>query len=443
MNTHGVLSSHARRVAGVIALTVCAASRSHAQVASRDTVYLDDLQRAAERVDPRAAQIAVNATQSALRKQNLRAERLPTATSITSAQYQSDVARVGAVLPGVSIPSVPNDQYDTYLSIRAPLFDPSRTPRQQLEDAQLSETQARVRTTLWQLRSAVSEVFFGLQLRDAQMAAIDVAINDLKARRAVATTRVNAGTALPSEQLLLDAEIARRQQSRDELETDRDALRRILGSYTGRTVAPNTVLRLRSAASFLAEGLPGSDTIRARPEFSQFDQSRALIDARKKATLSQDLPRISAFTRTGYGRPGLNPLGQRFDTYLVTGLQVEWNVWNWRRTQREAEAQGLQREIIASEERAFRESLQRATIAERARMTSLERALQFDDSIASLRDRILRETRLRYDAGEANTADYVARLSEQLSAALDRETHRVRLAESRARYLTTLGLEVR
>ena len=79
----------------------------------------------------------------------------------------------------------------------------------------------------------------------------------------------------------------------------------------------------------------------------------------------------------------------------------------------------------------------------RARITSLERTLQADDSIIAIRERILRETRLRHDEGEVNSADYVSRLSEELSAQLDRDTHRVRLAESRARYLTSLGLEVR
>ena len=76
-------------------------------------------------------------------------------------------------------------------------------------------------------------------------------------------------------------------------------------------------------------------------------------------------------------------------------------------------------------------------------MQSLQHSLMADDSIVSLRERILRETRLRYDEGEVNAADYIARLTEHLNAQLDRDLRRVRLDESRARYLTTLGLEVR
>jgi hypothetical protein len=61
----------------------------------------------------------------------------------------------------------------------------------------------------------------------------------------------------------------------------------------------------------------------------------------------------------------------------------------------------------------------------------------------ALRERILVETRLRHDEGEVNSADYIARLTEHLGAQLEAAARRVRLQESRARYLTILGREVR
>jgi len=40
-------------------------------------------------------------------------------------------------------------------------------------------------------------------------------------------------------------------------------------------------------------------------------------------------------------------------------------------------------------------------------------------------------------------ADYVSRQSDAVNARLSRVAHRVQLAQARAHYLTTLGLEVR
>lgn len=423
----------------LVALTTAIAA--HAQ-ARPDTLYLDDLQRAAERTDRRSAQTALVTAQTALRLETIRRERLPAISTTATAQYLSDVANLGSVLPGVTVPVVRNDQYDAYVSVRQPLFDATRIRRAALEQAQQLESQARLNAVLFQQRAAVSEAFFGVVLRDAQLRSITAAIADLDARLRVATTRVTSGAALPSEQLLLEAERARRIQSRDETALERAANREVLAALVGRELPSGVVLAVRLPGTDAAYSRTTSDTLRARPEFTQFDRARAVLDARRAATLAQDLPRVSAFGRSGYGRPGLNPLGRSFDTYWSAGVQVDWAPFNWGRTRRDKEVQELQAATMQSDEAAFRESLKRAGITERARLAILTQSLIADDSIVSLRARILREARLRYDEGEVNAADYVARLTEHLTAQLDRDARRVRLDESRAHYLTTLGLEV-
>jgi outer membrane protein TolC len=60
-----------------------------------------------------------------------------------------------------------------------------------------------------------------------------------------------------------------------------------------------------------------------------------------------------------------------------------------------------------------------------------------------LREQVERETRIRLQEGVVTSADYVTRSSELLQARLTRATHRVSLAQARAHFLTTLGMEVR
>lgn len=408
-----------------------------------DTLYLDDLQRAAVQADRRRAQTELLTRQSLLRLDGIRTERLPAITATGLAQYLSDVPSVGAVLPGVRIPSAYNDQYDGSVTLRQPLLDPTRASRRTVEQAQALESISRVQTALWQQRAAVSDAFFGIALRDAQLRAIAVAVADLDVRLRLAADRVASGAALPSEQLLIEAERARRIQSREELTIERDAARDVLSALVARELPPSAVLAVRVTSTSATFTQQAADTLRARPEFTQFERTRAVLDARRAVTTAQELPRVSAFSRTGYGRPGLNPLGRSFDTYWSAGVQVDWAPWNWGRTRRDNEVQTLQESVVRSDEAAFRESLARAAVTERARIHSLERSLAADDGIVLMRERILRETRLRYDEGEVNAADYIARLTEHLNAQLDRDVRRVRLDEARARYLTTLGLEVR
>jgi outer membrane protein TolC len=185
------------------------------------------------------------------------------------------------------------------------------------------------------------------------------------------------------------------------------------------------------------------DGLRARPEYEQFTKGREVLDRERASIAAQDRPRVSAFGRAGYGRPGLNPLAQEFDTYWIAGVQVEWTPWTWGSTRRTQEALTLQQQILITEEKAFTERIQRDVARDLATIDRLEHALVEDDSIIALRERIVRETQLRFAEGVITSADYVNRETDLLTARLTRATHRVALAQSRARFLTTVGIEIR
>ncbi|MEP6831937.1 MAG: TolC family protein [Gemmatimonas sp.] len=458
-----------RQLVATIAMLLLASSTLASQTTARaaDTVYLDVLQHAAESVDRRAAQIALLSAQSALRLQTIRNERLPSVNGNATAQYFSDVASVSSVLGGalpggLQVPAPYHDQYDASVTAREPLFDATRARRVAVENAQTAESAARIHAALWQQRELVNDAFFAIQLNDAQRRSLDAAVADLTARRMAAQERVSAGTALPSEVLLLDAELARRRQSRNELQLQRDATLSVLMTLVGTDIPAAALFTVRGEPSSgeistvpladdaqlaAAQGTPAHVApalfAHARPEYETFDLTRKTIAARTAELSSRDLPRVSAFGRVGYGRPGLNPLGRSFDAYWNAGIQLEWSPLNWGRTNRELQSQQLQAQIVNSDEAAFSETVKRAAISQRGQISALEQSLTMDDSILSLRDRVLRETRIRFDEGEITSADFIARQTEYLSAQLDRDARRVRLSEARARYLTTIGREVR
>lgn len=431
----------------VVASAVNASSLcGQAPVRTGDTLYLDALQMAAEKTDRRAAQIELLNAQSALRLQTIRNERLPSFMGNATAQYMSDVASVssafGGALPGgISIPSPYHDQYDVSVMARQPLYDATRSKRIAVESAQAAESAARIRTALWQQRQQVNDAFYAVQLYDVQVKSIDAAITDLTARRTAAQQRVDAGSALPSEALLMDAELMRRQQARNELLIQRVATISVLTSLVGADVPANATLVDRSGSTTTVESADAG--VPDRPEYQQFARTRDLANMRIAELSVRDKPKVSAFGRLGYGRPGLNPLGRSFDTYWNAGLQLEWSPFNYGRTRRDVQSQKLQSDIVGRDEASFTETVRRATTTQRGQISALQQSLPMDDSIVALRERVLRETRLRFDEGEITSADYIARLTELLSAQLDRDARRVRLNEARARYLTTIGREVR
>ena len=432
MRSRSALLAGALGVAGV----------AHAQTS--DTLRLPALQAAAAARDPRAQQLALLAAQSELRLRTIDADRLPALTVNGLAQYQSDVARIPIAVPGgARVPVPPHETYDARVDAQQRLLDPTLGTRRAVERAQLAESQARVRTTLFTLRQSVNDAFFTAARLQAQRGDVETSITDLEAQLVVAARRVRLGAALPSDTATLKAELLRRRQALAEIDANRAAALEILGELTGARIASNAVPSLPELAAEVVRARAGIDQLRSRPEYEQFARTRELITQQERAASAADKPRVAAFGRAGYGQPGLNPLNDRFDSYWLGGVRLDWTPWSWGTTRRQREVLALQRQIVASEESAFAEGIRRAIAQDAATIDRLEAALATDEQIIELREGVARETRLRFQEGVVTSAEYVDRQTDVLNARLARAAHRVELALVRARFLTTVGIEVR
>jgi outer membrane protein TolC len=409
-----------------------------------DSLTLGALQETAIRRDPRGRELALLIEQSRLRQRNIAAERLPTLKVEGQAQYQSDVARIPITLPGgISPPTPPHDTYDAHLAAGQTLYDPGLGARRAVEQAQLAVAEARLRAQLYPLRQSVNDAYFAALQAQVQISELEHAITDLEAQRRVAAARVREGTSLRSEEMAVRAEILRRRQSVGEAAATRRASLAVLSDLTGIAYDSTTLLAAVDLAPLVDRTRDSLSIIRTRPEYQEFARQRAVLEQQERARKSQDLPRVSAFGRAGYGRPGLNPLSSSFDSYWLAGVQLQWSPWTWGTISRDRQILALERQIIDAEERNFTETLRRATEQDVANIDRLERVARDDDEIVALREQILAETRARFEEGVVTSAEYVDRQTDVLSARTARALHRVELAQARAHFLNTLGIEVR
>jgi outer membrane protein TolC len=426
-----------------VALVMLAPFGAHAQ-SPVDTLRLGALVTNALHRDPRGRELELLTAQSKLRQQNLDAEQRPSLSIESQAQYQSDVVRIPITLPGgVSPPVPPHDTYDARVVAQQRLYDPGIAPRRAVEDAQLAESQARLRVALFGVRQNVNDAFFASLRAQTQIAELETTITDLEAQARVAETRVHEGAALPSEELALRAELLRRRQSVAEFAATRRASLEVLSDLTGQPLDSLSVLAAPDLSTEVARARSSLADVRARSEYEQFARTRDLLERQDAARAAQDKPRVSAFGRVGYGRPGLNPLNDKFDGYLLAGVQLQWTPWNWGTTSRDREVLALQRQIVSADEQNFTDNLRRGVAQDLASIDRLGATLAADDEIVALRERIASETRVRFAEGVVTSAEYVGRETDVLSARISRASHRVELAQARARFLTTLGIEVR
>ena len=403
---------------------------------------LGELHRAAEASDPRARELSLLQQQGALRDRNIAVQRRPTLGFESVAQYQSDVPESPLVDPaGNPLFAAPKATSDTFLRVEQRLFDPTVSRQAALQRAQVAEDQSRVRTALYALRQQVNDAFFAVALLDQRAGVATAAIADLAARAAEMDARVKEGTAVPADFAVLEASRIQRQQEEDELRTNRRAALEHLATIVGRPIAPTAVPVLPDLAMVVSQTRDTRALAKARPEFAQFASTRERLQRQRDAALAQTQPKVSAFGRVGLGRPGLNFIGDEFETYGLGGIRLQWNAWSWGTPARESEIARLQADIVTAEEEAFARTLKQST-TDVATIERLERALSSDAQIISLRETVERTARARMQEGVVTAADYVSRQSELVQARYARASHEVELAQARARLLVTLGVEV-
>lgn len=425
---------------GVVLVMLPVAAAIAQSGAPRDTVHLADLQQAARRVDPRTQQVALEREASALRLRNISSDRLPSLNVNGSAQYQSAVTFIPIRVPNVSLPVPPKDRYDAQLYAQQRLIDPTLGPRANVERASLAATEARVQTTLYSLRDEVDEAFFSATLAQARAGELTAVISTLEAELRIARARVREGTALASEAATIEAELLRRRQDQADLAATRASSIAVLASLTGRSIAPTDTLALPDLAPIVAASR--TSLPRSRPEYAEFARTREQLAAQEQLVAAQTKPRVSAFAQAGYGRPGLDVLVNTWNPYFLGGLQVQWAPWTWGSNARDREELAVQQQVVATNEAAFTAATQRAVERSLADIDRLTASLATDDTIITLRERIGRETQHRYDEAVITASEYVDRQNDVLAARLTRASHEVELAQARARYLATIGVEL-
>jgi outer membrane protein TolC len=402
------------------------------------------MQQAAIDADPRARELGLLASQSELRQRNVAADRLPAVSVEGQAQYQSDVPRAPFALPsGQPLFTAPKTTYDGSIQVDQRILDPTLGARSRLEHAQLAEQQARVRTTLFALRQQVNTAFFaaaGLQERAGALAS---AVADLEGRLRETQTRVQEGTALPADAAAVEATLLQRRQDALQIAADRRAALATLARLTSQPVAESDTLVLPALDDAVAQAREGADGVRARPEYTQFARTRDRLARQQDAAVTQDEPRVSAFGRVGYGKPGLDFISDQFESYGLAGVRVQWKAWTWGSAGRERQALALQQDIVSADEQAFTRSLDESNQADLQTIDRLRDAVALDDRILTLREEVERSSGIRFKEGVVTASDYLDRQSELLQARFARAGHRVELAQASARLLTTLGLEVR
>ena len=415
----------------------------------QDTLRLPDLQEVALRADPRMRQLELQEQRTELALRNLAVERLPQFQATGDATHQSEVAAIEVDVPGVQVPEPPETRVEAALNGSLLLYDGGALgARREAERARLVAARAELAAALYPLRMEVARSYFGALLLQERLGLTEAVMEDLEARLRLVRAQVASGAALPGDTAALRAEWLAAAQQRDQLGADRRAALAVLTDLTGQRIGDADVLALPELEDAVARVRgAGAEVVpvglEAHPQYEVFAARRDGLDRQAALVEAQTRPKASAFGKVAYGTPGLRQFVDDYHDYWLAGLRVEWTPWTWGANRREREQLRLQQEIVDTEEAAFTARMIRQVERPLRSMERLRGALETDARIIALREQVVRQARAQLDERAITVAAYVDALTDLEAARETRARHRVELAQARADYLMTLGVELR
>lgn len=370
------------------------------------------------------------------RKANIRVNYLPKVDFNAEATWQSDVTRVNIPVSGIVIPMPDKDNYKLTVDLSQLIWDGGATKSmQQIEEENRKIEQNRVESEIFTQKERVASLFFGILSIDMANRQLRLMAGELDKRIEELEAGINAGAVLETSLNAIKAERLRLEQSVDANLAQRSGLVKSIYALTGVKIDENDQAVVPTLA------IP-NQSICARPEYQLFDLQNGYLMTATGALTSKRMPKLSAFARVGYGKPGLNMLSNEFDSFALVGARLTWNIWDWNSTSRERQTLKIQQNILQYRREVYNEGCSAQVSSSLEQIQSLQRQLKTDEKIVELLDKSVKASASQLKNGIITSSVYLSDFNSLLRAKIEMELRKVKLAQEVVKLYFTLGLSI-
>ncbi len=403
---------------------------------------LEECREAAQRNYPLIKQYGLIEQTTELTLSNIHKGWLPQMTASAQATLQSDVVSWPEQMRGMyqqlglDMKGLKKDQYRVGLDVQQTVYDGGTISSQkEVTRRQADVQQAQTDVSLYQIRSRVDEMYFGLLLLDEQ-----IALNsDLQELLAANERKLNSmfehGTAAQSDYLSVKAERLSVAQQATSLQAQRRALARLLSAFCSLEVT-NVVKPAMPATSEV-----GSTN---RPELRVIDARLRLADARERALDAALRPRLTAFAQGYYGYPGYNMfedmVSHRWSWNAMIGVKLSWNIGALYTRKNDKAALQLQRSMAETDRDVFLfnnnlEQMQHSDNIARHRQLMAD-----DEQIIALRSQVRKAAESKLAHGIIDVNDLLREINSENAARLQQSLHEIEMLKEAYAWQVAYGM---
>lgn len=400
---------------------------------AQEKITLEKCYELVEKNYPLAKQNQLLQSQSELQTNILEKEKLPKIALNAQATYQSEVTQVPFSMPNATIEPLNKDQYRATLDVNQLLYNGGNIKAQtQLKASQIKTQQKLVDINLYQLKNLVNQYYFGLLLGQEKEELLLTKRKLLQEKSREIQVAVKFGAVLPASEQVIEAEIIKINQQLNDVKYDQLKLWQHLEELSGTAFNTNAKLAIPENFSSINDV--------NRPELELFELQKQQIEASQKVIATSNAPKLNAFLQGGYGNPALNMLNNSFETFYMTGIKLNWTLFDWNKTKKEKEVLEISKQIVASEKETFEVNQKRQLQEINFEIGKMETQLKSDKEIIQLREKIVRSAEAQMKNGVITSSDYLNEVTQLFESKITEKAHQIQLQLAKANHQIIKGI---
>jgi len=300
-------------------------------------------------------------------------------------------------------------------------------------NAQTETDKANVDVALYDLKSSVNQLYFGILLVDEQLKQLEIQ-NTILSNNIDRIKQLNEnGLAYKTDVDEIRVEQLKLDQQKKEFNYTRNGYVTMLSLLTGVKLTAQTILQKPQVST----GLSALQI--ARPELLLYKNQRNLIEAQSGMQRVNLMPKIGLLGAGVLFAPGINLGNSKMSSIGVAGLSASWNIGGLYKNSNEKELtqQSLAKINVVEETFLFNTNMQLTQTS--ADIEKQQAVLSDDNEIVALRKTLREGYQLKYENGVSTLLDFLNATQKESEAQAQKALHEMQLLMTLYNYKTISG----
>jgi len=402
-------------------------------IVAQQTLTLDECFEMVTKNYPLAKQSDLLKDKAHLDIEAINKGKLPKLDINAQATYQSDVTSLPIQIPNITVDPPNNDQYRATMDVNQLIYNGGLINASvKVTEAKGKVGQQEVEVNLYALKNQINQLYLSVLLLQENRTLLDAKEKQLITRLEEVNSGVKFGILLPSSADALEVELLKIRQNYAELNHSKTGLLERLSLLIGKELHKNVGLQR-------PEVFMEFDTESKRPELMYFELQKEQIQFSTELLSKSKLPKLSAFAQGGYGNPGLNMLDNSFNTFYMTGLRLNWNVFDWNKNKTEKQSLQINKEIIDTQKETFELNNNVELTGLQSEINKINELISYDEAIIPLREKMVKTAESQLENGVITSSAFILEFTNLFEAKSNLNLHKTQLLLKQIQYQISKG----